>query len=258
MPFDLLRRQLDVAGYVRLEGFIPPPLLARLREQIEAVFAAEGTDAGAEFKQESDCRRLANLVDKGTVFRESIAHPLLLPWIEQVLGPRFKLSSLNVRSVNARCPTTQPLHCDMAAIADDRGYWVCNTVWMIDDFTPENGPLRVVPGSHRWGRLPQAALADPTLKHPDEVIITGKAGDVVVMNAHVWHGGMPNNTDRPRTAMHAFYCRSDKPQQQHQKRLLRPQTLDRLTLVQRLILAIDDPLNDELSSGAIVRSGFMK
>ena len=45
----------------------------------------------------------------------------------------------------------------------------------------------------------------------------------MVMNAHLWHGGTANRTAAPRLAMHAFYCRRDKPQQQYQKQLLRPE-----------------------------------
>jgi hypothetical protein len=58
--------------------------------------------------------------------------------------------------------------------------------------------------------------------------------------------------------MHAFYCRNDKPQQQYQKRLLRPEVQAVLTADLRRILALDDPLNDELSAVVTVRSGFMK
>jgi hypothetical protein len=43
------------------------------------------------------------------------------------------------------------------------------------------------------------------------------------MNTHMWHAGTGNNTDRCRRALHGFYTRSDKPQQQYQKVLLRPQ-----------------------------------
>ena len=110
----------------------------------------------------------------------------------------------------------------MGAIPDERGYWVCNTVWLLDDFTPENGATRMVPGSHKWGTRPQDVLADPMAPHPDEVLLTGAAGSVAVMNAHLWHGGTANRSSRPRLAMHAFYCRRDKPQQQYQKQLLRP------------------------------------
>ena len=152
----------------------------------------------------------------------------------------------------------QPLHVDMAAIPDERGYWVCNTIWMLDDFTSENGATRLIPGSHKWGRRPQDVLADPSAPHPDEILLSGRAGGVVVMNAHLWHGGTANRTAAPRLAMHAFYCRRDKPQQQYQKQLLRPEVQAALTPELRDLLALDDPLNDELSANVTVRSGFMK
>ena len=57
--------------------------------------------------------------------------------------------------------------------------------------------------------------------HPEEILVLGTAGSIAVMNAHAWHGGTANRTLAPRLAMHAFYCRRDKPQQQYQKQLLR-------------------------------------
>ena len=101
-------------------------------------------------------------------------------------------------------------------------------------------------------------LADPLAPHPDEILLTGRAGSVAVMNAHMWHGGTANTTAAPRLAMHAFYCRSDKPQQQYQKRLVRPDVQATMSADLRRILALDDPLNDELSAVVPVRSGFLK
>src|SRR5260370_42094371 len=129
---------------------------------------------------------------------------------------------------------------------------------MLDDFTTENGQLRVVPGSHQWRKRPQDSLADPNAPHPEEILVTGTAGTVVVMNAHLWHGGTANPTDRERRALHGFYCRYDIPQQQYQKRLLRPETQAALTPALRRILALDDPRNDELSAQGSGRSGFLK
>jgi ectoine hydroxylase-related dioxygenase (phytanoyl-CoA dioxygenase family) len=251
-------RRLDEGGYLVLDGFMGGALLARLRERVRQLFAEEGEAAGSEFKQEPGCRRLANLVDKGEVFRDVIAMPRLLEYVRHVLGPDPKLSSLNVRSVNPHGVGAQPLHADMGAVADGRGFWVCNTVWMLDDYTPENGALRVVPGSHRWGRLPQQAVEDPFADHPGQVLVTGRAGAVVVVNAHLWHAGTANRTAAPRTALHAFYCRRDKPQQQYQKRLLRPEVQQGLSPTLRHLLALDDPLNDRVSAEEVVRSGFLK
>ena len=255
---DEHKRQLDENGYVRLEGVMGEGLLRALRDRILELFDDEGDQAGSEFRTEEHAHRLANLVDKGEVFRRAIVLPEVLAAVRHVLGPAVKLSSLNARSADPHSDAGQPLHVDMAAVPDERGYWVCNTIWILDDFTRENGATRVVPGSHKWGRRPQDVLADPAAPHPDEVLVTGRAGDVVVMNAHVWHGGTANRTPASRLAMHAFYCRRDKPQQQYQKQLLRPDVQAALSPELRELLAIDDPLNDELSANVAVRSGFLK
>jgi ectoine hydroxylase-related dioxygenase (phytanoyl-CoA dioxygenase family) len=258
MLSEAARQQLDREGYLVLKNLIPQEFLAALRRRIEELFAEEGAKAGSEFKQEPNARRLANLVNKGEVFERAIANPQVLDCMECVLGPRFKLSSLNVRAADPFSDCSQPLHADSGAVADELGYWVSNSVWMLDDFTPENGAIRMVPGSHKWRRLPQDALADPVAPHPDEVLLTGEAGTVVVMNAHMWHGATANRTGLERRAMHAFYTRWDKPQQQYQKKLLSPEVQARLNPDLRKLLALDDALNDEISSRSSGASGFLK
>ena len=251
-------RQLDELGYVVLEDFMDESFLEAVRSEVERIYADEGEEAGSEFKQEVGCRRLANLADKAEIFRELIVNESLLSYIRHVLGSEVKLSSLNARSAEPGKSRTQPLHVDMSALPDDRGFWVCNSVWMLDDFTVENGALRLVPGSHRWGKLPQDVLTDPTAPHPDETVCTGRAGTVVVVNSHIWHGGLANCTTVPRRAIHAFYARRDKPQQQYQKSLLRPEVQAGLSPELRALLALDDPLNDAVSNGSPPVSGFMK
>lgn len=251
------RLQLDRDGYVLLDGAIDADLLRELREAIAAQFAREGAAAGHEFKTEEHARRLANLVNKGEVFRRAIALPRVLEGVRHVLGHDAKLSSLNARSADPHSEDGQPLHVDMSALPDERGYWVCNTVWLLDDFTADNGATRMVPGSHLWGQRPQDVLADPQAPHPDEILLLGKAGSIAVMNSHLWHGGTANRTAAPRLAMHAFYCRRDKPQQQYQKQLLDADVQAGLSPELRDLLALDDPLNDALSANVEVRS-FMK
>jgi hypothetical protein len=255
MLTDADRRQLNEQGFLLLPGLMTPELLDRLRRRVDELFAEEGALAGSEFKQEPGARRLANLVNKGRIFEDVIQTPEVLEAMAHVLGPRFKLSSVNVRSTDPFSPCDQPLHADSAAIADDSGYWVCNSVWMLDDFTPQNGATRMIPGSHRWQRLPPPELYDP---YPGEELVTGTAGTVVIMNAHMWHGGTANRTAFPRRAMHVYYTRWDKPQQQYQKKWLSEDVQARLSGEARRILALDDPLNDELSATGSGVSGFMK
>ena len=255
---DQEKRLLDEQGYVVLHSRMGGDLLNGLRRRILELFEEEGDRAGHEFKQEEHAHRLSNLVDKGEVFGRAVALPDVLDYVRHVLGPEMKLSSLNARSADPQTDVGQPLHVDMGAIPDDKGYWVCNTVWMLDDFTPDNGATRMVPGSHKWGTRPQDVLNDTMAPHPEEILLTGKAGTIAVMNAHMWHGGTANRTLAPRLAMHGFYCRSDKPQQQYQKQLLRPEVQAALGAELRSILALDDPMNDVLSSAVTVRSGFLK
>ncbi len=249
---------LDEHGYLVLPDVMGAALLQRLRETVDVLFQQEGERAGSEFKQEPGCRRLANLMNKSDVFREVLCHPVVLGYIRRVLGPGLKLSSMNARRVLPGCLEAQPLHADMAAIPDTRGAWVCNAVWMLDDFTPDNGPLRVVPGTHRKGHLPGDELDDLTVPHPNETIITGRAGTVVIMNAHLWHGGMANRTSQSRTAVHGFFARRDKPQQQYQKGLIDEARQASFSAEIRELLALDDEENDRLSQADVVRSGFMR
>ena len=71
-------QQLNEHGYLILADFMDADLLSRLRNRVEELFQEEGESAGQEFKLEPGCRRLANLVDKGDIFREVIVLPRLL------------------------------------------------------------------------------------------------------------------------------------------------------------------------------------
>jgi hypothetical protein len=81
---------------------------------------------------------------------------------------------------------------------------------------------------------------------------------VVVLNAHARHAGTANRAGRPRASPHAFSCRRDRPGQQDQKRLLRPEVQRSTPPELRELLALDDPVNDRLGAAAAVRSGFLK
>ncbi len=98
-------------------------------------------------------------------------------------------------------------------------------------------------------------MKDP---YPGERLVLGAAGDVILVNARLWHGGTANSADAPRRSLHAFFVRGDQPQQQYQKRLQRPETQASLCPGLRRILALDDPRNDALSEQGSGRSGFLR
>ena len=252
------RQQLDDTGVLFLPDFASSERVAALRQRIAEVFAELGERAGHEYLQEPQTDRLANGVNYGKLFEDLIAEPKVLAAVAHVLGDEFKLSSLNARSARPHSDWVQPLHCDMGLLPDERGNRTCNVIWLLDDFTSENGATRYVPGTHRSGRFPQDVLADARAAHPDEQLVLAQAGTVVVMNAHTWHGGTANLTAKPRLALHSFYCRRDVPQQQYQKQLLDADLQAQLTPALRWLLALDDPLNDVLGTLDHPKSGFLR
>jgi ectoine hydroxylase-related dioxygenase (phytanoyl-CoA dioxygenase family) len=82
-------------------------------------------------------------------------------------------------------------------------------------------------------------------------MVCAQRSDIIVLNAHTWHAGCPNRslrTDKP--AIHAFFSRRDKPQQQHQQRLIPAAVRARLNPVVRWVCALDDAENERVMAEA--------
>jgi ectoine hydroxylase-related dioxygenase (phytanoyl-CoA dioxygenase family) len=230
------RERLDRDGYAQLPGVLSVGQLTEIRARLAELLAAEGDQAGIEVHQEAGADRLADLINKGSMFDACFTDPRVMACVAHVLGD-FKLSSLNFRAARPG-HGHQPLHADYGGPVPAAGYQVCNSVWLLDDFTAGNGATRVVPGSHRNGRPAREALADPAAAHPDEVRLVALAGTVVVFNSHLWHGGTQNGSDRPRRALHSYFTRRANGQQLDQKKYVRPETLARLSPAARFIMDV--------------------
>ena len=93
------KQALERDGYVVFPGVLSQAMLARIIDCLETLWAEEGAAAGQENYNavEANVRRLANLANKGDIFRELFAHPLVLAAAELVMGPDVRLSMLNAR-----------------------------------------------------------------------------------------------------------------------------------------------------------------
>ena len=231
------KEQLDRDGFLPLPGILSMEQVDALRQRTRELSLQEGADAGKEVHQEAGADRLSDLVNKDPVFAICFTRPRVLAAVAHVLGGDLKLSSLNSR---AALPGEglQALHLDGGQPSAPGIYDVCNSIWLLDDFTPENGPTRLVPGTHRAGRGPGDVMADPAAPHPDEVLLLAPAGTVAVFNSHVWHGGTRNGSGRPRRALHSFFTRRNQPQQLDQRKFLRPETSARLSEAARVVLDV--------------------
>jgi ectoine hydroxylase-related dioxygenase (phytanoyl-CoA dioxygenase family) len=230
------KRRLDEDGFLPLPGILSGDQLHGIRRRLAELTAAEGEQAGLEVHQEAGTDRLSDLVNKDPVFDVCFTCPRVLAAMAHVLGD-FTLSSLNSRAARPG-QGHQRLHTDWGRPVEPGHYQVCNSIWLLDDFTADNGATRLVSGSHRSGQLPGEAMADPLGPHPDEIRVLGRSGTVVIFNSHAWHGGTRNNTAQPRRALHSYFCRRGLQQQLDQRAFLRPGTLARLSPAAQYILGV--------------------
>ena len=234
------RKFLDEQGYLIIRDVLSSDQLKAFSSRLDELVKLEGKDAGSEVHQEKGSNMLGNLIDKDPRFEFCISHPKVLAAIAHVLQKDFKHSSLNSREALPG-DGLQRLHEDYGKPVKP-GEWgrvACNSIWLLDDFNETNGATRIVPGSHRAGKLPEDVMEDVYAMHPEQIQLIAPAGTVVVFNAHLWHGGMTNETNASRHAMHCYYCQREDEQQTNQREHLRPETVNRLSNTLRWLLDVD-------------------
>jgi ectoine hydroxylase-related dioxygenase (phytanoyl-CoA dioxygenase family) len=71
-----------------------------------------------------------------------------------------------------------------------------NSLGYLQDLNDENGPLRIIPGSHM--KAMEIVPADRHKHHKDELVLYPKAGDVAVFHCSMLHTGSYNFSDEYR------------------------------------------------------------
>ena len=75
----------------------------------------------------------------------------------------------------------------------------------LDDADENNGALRVLPGSHRFGRLDAAQIQALRDEHAD-FLCAASAGDALLMRPLLLHASSRSNSDRHRRILHIEYA----------------------------------------------------
>lgn len=95
---------------------------------------------------------------------------------------------------------------------------IITALLMVSEVTPENGPLNVVPGSHKgplwshWQNERFTGAVDKTVveEHCQQpVACFGPAGSVCFMHTRLLHASSPNETELPRTLFISVYAAED-------------------------------------------------
>jgi ectoine hydroxylase-related dioxygenase (phytanoyl-CoA dioxygenase family) len=122
--------------------------------------------------------------------------------VRHVLGPDVTIFSFSGNAIGPGAPGGGA-HTDQIYMPADTPWpVVCNVIYMLDDFTEDNGATLVVPGSHR---RPFSDLTADTFA-ADAVSATGTAGSALVMESRVFHSiGVNRTSDVVRHGILAAY-----------------------------------------------------
>ena len=211
---DTALRDLNNHGFAVLENMIPADRAAQFAEKIQAI-----PDPFEPMQGYFIVRELLN-VDKD--FADLVVHPELLEIVQHLIGGR------NQSQQNAFAwPAEDRLR---LAIVDglvvspgtEAGWWhvdppmsqsvpegsplpdfplVVNVFWILTPFRPETGATRLMPGSHRWRKMPPETCDDLD----GQQYLTAPAGSVAIIPNTMWHAPGKNDSDQNRVALASVF-----------------------------------------------------
>jgi ectoine hydroxylase-related dioxygenase (phytanoyl-CoA dioxygenase family) len=249
------RESFETQGFFVVPNVLTGEECAAIAAEFDRLTAAESDATGAEVAQEVGATRLSNLFNKSAAFDPCLRIGPAMAAAASLLGD-IKLHGANMREP-AQGFGQQPLHSDVPKPGPN-DWRLTNTLITIDPVTVDNGPTRVVPGSHHWPYLnvPAENLlpdepatgsgpgeehvpADGRADYPGQILLTAPPGTAVVINGHIWHGGTANRSGARRRLVHISYVRRDLDQQFDQRGALTPELYERLDPALRFMLDVE-------------------
>lgn len=229
LPSDRAQ-ELDQHGFVVLTNLVPGWQAAHLARAYDAAVASAAKD---DVRMGSTSTRVTDFVNRGAEFDDVYICPPLLGACCRIIGRPFKLSSFHARTVRpgAACPE---LHVDVRRHSAD---WpLVGFILMVDEFGPDNGATRFVPGSHCWPTAPEDVMADPRADHESQVLACAPAGSLLIFHGSAWHGHSANTSARPRRSLQGAFIPRDGRAGTDFAMRMRPETRARLSPDARYVL----------------------
>ncbi len=162
-------------------------------------------------------RRVASPTELADTFLDVLTSSPLTEMAVDLIGPDLRLHHSKINSKLPGTATAVKWHQDFTFDPHSNDDLITCLIFL-DDITQENGPLRVVPGSHRgplyslWhgGRF-TGAIADEIVSDLDRhaVAQTGPAGSACIMHSRLAHASSANRSERARTLFIAAIAAAD-------------------------------------------------
>ena len=239
-PAQIVAEILDGNGYAILPELITPTETAAAREILLGSADTPLVKGLPARNPATGQRTVGSLLHRGEIFERLVQHPALLEVAEELLGEDMTLSSYAARIL-------EPGAHQMGAHID-YPYWamrgpftvrpplMAQVIWMMQDFTSENGATLVVPGSQQRGTPP-----DPERFAREAIKLTGTSGSAVMSHGLLWHNTSPNRTEEPRVSLLINYGLKVIRPMEPDIAEVPPEVLERATPKLRQLLGFDFP-----------------
>ena len=202
-------------GFIIVENIYSPVDVQCMRDALDELIATargvtEHTDVldlePSHTPDHPRVRRIKNAVASHPVFEKMLNQPNLIAVLRALLGPNLRLhgSKLNMKTADYGSPVEW--HQDWAFYPHTNDDVLAVGV-MLDDMAPENGPLMIVPGSHKGptydhhqdGRFVGGFnIESAGLDVSSAEMVTGPVGACSFHHVRAVHGSAKNTSDRDR------------------------------------------------------------
>jgi ectoine hydroxylase-related dioxygenase (phytanoyl-CoA dioxygenase family) len=203
-----LKSEFDAKGYVVIKQMFDAAELARMKAEIQRLLEQHSANGGV----------FVGLAANSDVFKEIAADSRIVNPLAAIIGPDIEFLSDKVVFKSKRVDYASPWH-------QDWPYWEGAhklSVWVaLDPATPENGCLKILPGSHKQslthdGAEPGTTLFglrvdQSTVDESQADILPCEPGDAVIFHDLTLHASCPNVTGADRWALISTYRSASEP-----------------------------------------------
>ncbi len=226
--------KFDRDGYVLIEDAVTAEQLAALNDQLRCWIGESSLhdgnfgkimDGRPRFDVEPKThgpktpalRRISSPIEVSESYLAVTRDNAALDLTAEIFGPNIKLLATKVNLKLPGSGTAVRYHQDFPFEPHSNDD-LMTVLFFLDDVTPDNGPLEVVPGSHKgeiftlWHDGVFTGAVDPNIEHElhnMSVSCTGKAGSACLMHTRLLHASLPNMTDAPRSLFIVTYVAED-------------------------------------------------
>lgn len=239
--YGLTQNAADLAdqGYTVIENAFTADFASELREDALRNHASQPPESGF---------RGAMLLQRGRLWEEAAVHPWVLTLAEHLLGRGCILGQSDTILKGPGLDTHPGLHSDYAIWGVEYPFpdqcLEATAVWAIDDFTAENGPTCLLPGSWRKrSQVPKGTTQEGT------VLIEMPKGSIAFWHGASWHGATVRTAPGTRVSLHNAYLRNYmRPVERYDN--LAQEIIDRNAPVFSTLCGVDDPFGKSTNLGA--------